>query len=296
MTWKEIVSAIGYADAELIGQGMESAVVRLGDGLVGKVWTHRKAGELLPIQAFYAELAAQALPFATPEMLEIREHAGVAVSVEREITGTSVKTAIREGWLSIPAAQEATVEVVVALEKTSAGTATRALAVLDEDCPLWPPAGLVERRARRFRDALSAAIPDFDRTLERLLHELAAVPRTANDQIVHGDICPENILVNDAGEVTALLDWGFLTGAGDNTFDAATAAGFFDMYGPDARRHDETLLDRFEKLGHPRDRMLLYRAAYGIASANAYSPEGDDGHFAWCVRNVEAFGPPRTRS
>lgn len=295
-SWNEVAAGLGYPEAELIGQGMESAVVRLGEGLVGKVWTHRSVAELVPIQAFYAELAAQRLPFGTPEVLEIRSHAGVAVSIEREFAGTSLKTALRHGRLSIAAAQDATVRVVEALRHTSAGPATRALPALDEDRPLGPLAGLVERRARRFREPLCAAIPDLDRILERLLHELAAIPPAADDQIVHGDICPENILVDDAGEVTALLDWGFLTTAGDNTFDAATAAGFFDMYGPDAGVHDETLLERFERLGHSRDRMRLYRAAYGIATANAYSPEGLDGHFTWCVRNVEAFGRRRTRS
>jgi aminoglycoside phosphotransferase (APT) family kinase protein len=294
--WNEVVAGIGYPDAELIGQGMESVVVRLGDGLAGKVWTHRAAEELVPIQAFYAELAAQGLPFATPVMLEIRSRVGVAVSIEREISGTSVKTALRKGELSIAAAQDATVLVTDALRHTEAGPATRALPVLDEAHALWADqpswghalAGLVERRARRFRDALLAAIPDLDRVVERIRRELAALT-AADGQIVHGDICPENILVDDAGRPTALLDWGFLTAAGDHTFDAATAAGFFDMYSPDAHVHDETLLERFEALGHARERMLLYRAAYGIATANAYSADGQNGHFEWCVRNVEAF-------
>jgi aminoglycoside phosphotransferase (APT) family kinase protein len=307
--WNEVVAGIGYADAELIGQGMESVVVRLGDGLVGKVWTHRTAGELLPIQAFYAELAAQGLPFATPEMVEIRSRDGVAVSLEKEISGTSVRTAVRNGQVSIAAAQEATVLVTDALRLTEAGPATRALAVLDEAYPLWADqpswghalAGLVERRARRFRGALLAALPDLDRVVEQIQSELVAVPSAGpagpgSGQIVHGDICPENILVDDAGRPTALLDWGFLTTAGDHTFDAATAAGFFDMYGPDAAVHDEALVERFEALGHARERMLLYRAAYGIATANAYSADGQDGHFAWCVRNVEAFGRRRSRS
>ncbi|GAB3401889.1 phosphotransferase family protein [Flindersiella endophytica] len=297
-SWREAVAGIGYADAELIGQGMESVVVRLGDGLglVGKVWTHRTAGELEPIQRFYAELGAQRLPFATPEMLEIRSWDGVAVSVEREISGTSVKTALRDGRLAVAAAQEATVWVTDALRSTVAGPATRALPALDEGRALWAGrstfgevlAGLVERRAHRFREALLGALPSLDRVVEQIRDELVAPP-DSGDSIVHGDICPENILVDDAGRPTALLDWGFLTTAGDPTFDAATAAGFFDMYGPSARVHDSALLERFEALGHPRDRMLLYRAAYGIAAANAYSADGQDGHFEWCVRNVEAF-------
>ena len=48
-------------------------------------------------------------------------------------------------------------------------------------------------------------------------------------------------------------------------------AGFFDMYGPDARV-DNLLLDRFERLGHDRQRMYLYRAAYAITTATDLRP------------------------
>lgn len=294
--WRAVVAGIGYADAELIGQGMESAVVRLGDGLVGKVWTQRSAEELVPIQAFYSELAAQGLPFTTPQIVQIRNYQGVGVSIERELAGTSLKTAMGAGRIPVTAAQDATVEVAAALRSTTAGPATRGLPTMDEDRALWSGhmgwglalAGLVERRAARFADVLRAAIPDFDRLLCRVLDLLSTLPPAASDQIVHGDICPENILVDDAGRPTALLDWGFLTTAGDNAFDAATAAGFFDMYGPDARAHDDGLLKRMaDLLGYPRDRMLLYRAAYAIAGANAYSAVGEDGHFEWCARTFE---------
>lgn len=33
--------------------------------------------------------------------------------------------------------------------------------------------------------------------------------------------------------------------------------------------------------------MLVYRAAYALAGANAYSAQGEDGHFAWCVATFE---------
>jgi aminoglycoside phosphotransferase (APT) family kinase protein len=107
----------------------------------------------------------------------------------------------------------------------------------------------------------------------------------AKPSIIHGDICQPNLLVDEDGQL-ALLDWGFLTTAGDNTFDAATAAGFFDMYGPDAERIDAELLDRFEELGHSRDRMKLYRVAYALITATIYSPEVRDGHYHWCLRNL----------
>src|SRR5690606_30400845 len=123
----------------------------------------------------------------------------------------------------------------------------------------------------------------FDRKLDSVLSLLHSLP-DVEPQFVHGDICPENILVDSSGAPTALLDWGFFTTAGDNSFEASCAAGFFDMYGPDARSVDDTLVRRFaDELGHPVELQLLYRAAYAIAGANSYGADGADGHFMWCA-------------
>ena len=71
--------------------------------------------------------------------------------------------------------------------------------------------------------------------------------------------------------------------------EAAAAAGIFDMYGPDARASDDALTRALTTdRGHCPNRMMLYRAAYAIATANASSAGGDDGHFAWCASQLQA--------
>ena len=56
------------------------------------------------------------------------------------------------------------------------------------------------------------------------------------------------------------------------------------MYGEDAVDTELGLYDLMhERLGHDRDAMLVYRAAYSLITANAYDPLGRDGHFAWCA-------------
>ncbi|MDT0446679.1 phosphotransferase family protein [Streptomyces johnsoniae] len=292
--WAAVFDALGHRSAGPIGQGMEGVVHRLDGGLVGKAWTgpHGAGGRRLSrLSAFYEELAAQHLPFATPRIVARHEHRGTAVSIEHELSGTPLTEA---HGLSDATVEEATATVVTALAGTEAGPAARALSALGEDTPLWAGhadwptalAALVRRRAAAFHPVLAAAVPDFDTTLDRLLHRLERLTgrgARGGEAIVHGDICPENLLVDGAGRVTAVLDWGFFTTAGDNAFDASTAAGFRDMYGPEAARRDAALLRRFEALGHDRERLLIYRAAYAVAGANAYGADGKDGHFAWCA-------------
>ncbi|MDT0268175.1 aminoglycoside phosphotransferase family protein [Streptomyces sp. DSM 44915] len=284
----EVLGRLGYRPADLLGQGMEGTVYRLAGGLVGKVWNPgRTLADVRRHAAFQTELAAQRLPFATPEPVAVRELDGVVVSVERELPGVPLS----EAGLDPAAEHAAILDVVAVLGTTTAGPAARALPVLDEAEPLragrdWPAAfaDLAERRAAASRGPLLRALPELDRILAAVRDRLLALPAGGPERVVHGDICPPNILVDRGGRVVALLDWGFLTGAGDNAFDAATAAGFFDMYGPAARAHDDALLAAMtDRLGHPRATLLTYRAAYSLSTATIYSPTGDDGHFAWCV-------------
>jgi hypothetical protein len=302
---------------------MEGAVYDLGGGLVGKLWFNRSAAEVLPLQEFLAELNQQDLPFRTPDITVVDSVDGQAVSIERKLTGTPLSEALESGAMTQQQGLHLFVEVVTALSKTTAGPATRALPLLGQSTPQpgegtpqpeqstpqpeqstprpgqsTPPLGqpaptgewggalaeLVRRRASTSYEQLAADVDGFGDLLERVVARLSAL-KLDQPQIVHGDICTPNLLVGDGK--AALLDWGFFTTAGDNTFDAATAAGFYDMYSPDARTFDDLLLDRFEELGHSRDRMYLYRAAYSIATATIYSPTGDDGHYAWCVGNLK---------
>jgi phosphotransferase family enzyme len=281
---RAFLAGLGYSGGAPIGSGMEGVVYRLGDGLVAKAWFHRRAAELAPLGDFYRELADQGLPFGTPELVGTHDFDGRAVTVERELCGT----VLGDGGLSPEAAQDAMLGVAAALRRTRAGAATRALTVLDETKPArtegdrWAAAlaSLTSRRAEAFR---AGRIPDFEAVLERLLLRLDQLPAQP-DAIVHGDLCPANVLVDGSGRVTAVLDWGFLTTAGDNAFDASVAAGIFDMYGPDARTVDDRLMRRLEtEFGYARDVLLLYRAAYAVITAYAHSPDGSDGHFQWCA-------------
>ncbi|MFF2142139.1 phosphotransferase family protein [Kitasatospora sp. NPDC058190] len=287
--WIEYFSSAGHRDVVPLAAGMEGAVYRLGQGLIGKAWGRREAAELKRLQEFYADVSTAGLSFATPQILEVREVEGTSVTIEQELAGRPLKQLVRDGMP--PGADEAVVEALRGLASVPATPAMRQLAVLDEPTPLWDGAeswpvalnGLLHRRIAAFGYQLRTAVVDFDDMFSQVA-ELIARQGDRPQSVVHGDVCLENILVDDELRLTALLDFGFLSGAGDPAWDASIAAGIVDMYGPHAREIDDRLTARVAReFAYPMELLLGYRAAYGIAASNAYDPNGADGHFAWCA-------------
>lgn len=290
--WVEYFAKHGYPQAKPLGSGMEGTVYKLGENFVGKVWVRREATELRRLQEFYADLSETPLPFATPLIHEVQTFDGLAITIERELHGVPLQNYISENS-SIPQSEavDCILEVLRGLRSVEGTARMRELAVLDEprslwaDCKDWSEAliGLMARRVARFGSQLRARVPRFNMLYKRVIEELATL-RPERLTAIHGDLCGANILVDDACAPTAVLDFGFLSSAGDPAFDVSVAAAIYNMYGPHARKLDDALTTQLaSEFGYPLDILLLYRAVYAIISSNAYDAAGQDGHFAWCA-------------
>ncbi|MEQ4204961.1 phosphotransferase [Actinopolymorpha sp. B9G3] len=298
MDWAAELGKVGLTVTGQLGAGMDGAVFALADGSVAKVWSRQDAATLARLRDFYAQLDGNGLPFATPMIHEIRSVAGTPVTVERHLEGCplSERIAGRADGGHSERAMRTFVEVLAALREVPVPSTARTLAVMDEPEPFyassddtWPAAleRLVCRRVDAFGPPLRRAVADLDTLLDQVVGGLRALP-DGDRSVIHGDLCTPNLLVGDKPgdnlDVVSVLDWGYLSMEGDPAFDASLAAGFFDMYGDDARAIDQTLTRWIAvEFGYPVELLALYRAVYAIAGACAYDPDGRDGHFAWCV-------------
>ena len=292
--WADYFAGQGH-HVRRLAAGVEGAVYDLSDGRVAKVWRDRRVAELEHMQSFYADVAAAGLHFSTPEIMAIERVNGLSVTYERKLPGQPLQQRLTlEDHNIDPAAARCVVEVLQALATVPATAAMRQLAVLDEDQPMWAGAGtfrtalmnLLHRRATRFGPVIRDSLPDFDVRYAGLMDRLkilAAGPDTA----IHGDLVPANILVDAQSRPLAVLDFGFLTTAGDPRLDAAIAASIMNMYGPHALSITEALTAQVARdLGYPAEVLLIYQASYAVATANAFTPDGSDGHFAWCLSQL----------
>ncbi|MEV4113842.1 aminoglycoside phosphotransferase family protein [Nonomuraea sp. NPDC049695] len=293
--WPGYFDDLGHPGARRIGAGVEGVVYRLGGGVVAKVWTGRPPSDVM--HQVYADIARHRLPFATPEIIEIRRHEGVAVTYEKELPGVPLRadSAHEQYERELPGHQrDALLTVLRGLASVPGTDAMRRLSVQGDDRPLWQGhdrfqdalAALVVRAVTRSGALLAPYVPDFSAGADRTLTALKALPDTPVTAI-HGDLVPPNIHVDAAGRPVTVLDFGFYTTAGDPAFEAAVTAAIWDMYGPHAEEHTAELTRLFAReLGHSPAALAVYQAVYALTTFDLFGVDDSEGHFRWCASQL----------
>jgi hypothetical protein len=293
--WGRRLAGLEGSHVERLGSGVEGVVYRLRAGIVAKVWSSKSVAELELMRRVYADVDAAGPPVRTPIIHEVLVLHGRAVTIERELPGVALQDLLDSSAERLPAdAVSAVVQCLLALRKVAATEALRALPVLGETAPFrsagdqFPAAlvSLLDRRVAASEQALTAALPDFDQRFQALRASLAGLESPA-DAVVHGDLFGANIHVDTERQPVAILDFGFMTAAGDPRFDAAVTAGIMDMYGPNAEQITRQLTDEFARqLEYDPAILVLYRAAYAVATSTLFGDDLSEGHFRWCISQL----------
>lgn len=289
------LSHFGVRHVDYIASGMEGHVFRLEHQSVAKVWHHKTLAEITLLKDFYEQVQTLEFPFETPLITQGQEVDGTTISIEKELHGTSMRTLVKEDEVEPPPfAFEAVLSILSSLKDKRLISDKVHLPILGimpsrQSKESGSRAVLLEvayQKVKKYGDQLRRSVPDFDWIYERTIKHLREA-RVEEMQAVHGDLCPENILLDAEGKVTAVLDWGLMSLFGDSMLDASFACGIYNMYGPHHRQIDEIFLKTCEaRLGYSRERLLLYRALYAFIQSNAFSEDGNDGHYSWCVENL----------
>ncbi|MFC7625073.1 aminoglycoside phosphotransferase family protein [Microlunatus sp. GCM10028923] len=281
----------GWTPGAVLGAGMEGTVVELSDDEVAKIWHGRSRDDLDALVRFGSALRRVSAPFVVPSVLDLIEDGELIITVERRVHGRPLRLDRDPAPPVVtPDGVRLMGDVLAGLAQIAGTADLAALPILPGDQPLtWPApfgtalAELVERRFRAAPDLLRRDVDQADDLVSALVAGLEALPADEPPVLIHGDLIPANVQVHQ-GEVSGVLDFGFLTTVGDPQFEAAVAASIFDMYGPDARTSETILTQAFlDRFDHDPARYDLYRAAYAVIT-NAYFGQGEtDGHFRWCA-------------
>ncbi|ANH37448.1 Phosphotransferase enzyme family protein [Nocardioides dokdonensis FR1436] len=226
---------------------------------------------------------------AMPRILDLREIEGTPVTIEERLSGEPLWQADGTSPRLTTIHIDSMIEALAALAEIPGDPPLRTLRMLPDEPPFDPNApfetelaALVTRRAVRFATQLRVALPDVDVLLAQTVEALHRIA-PATPTLIHGDLIAANVLTSRA-HASAVLDFGFMTTAGDPAFDVAVTASIFDMYGPRAREV-ESELDRafLSTFTGDHRRYWIYRAAYALTTACCYGTDLSEGHFAWCI-------------
>jgi len=286
--------ARGWTPGETLGAGMEGTVIALSSDEVAKVWHRRDRADLVGLVRFGAALGQASVPFRTSRAKELLEGEGPPVTIEQRVHGRPLRL---DNLVDPPVVSDNEARLIGdALAGLSRGNEP-GLVVL----PILPgepsfendssfALNLADLAQRRFTDhsaLLRRRIGDIEQLVGALLVRLRMLPTVRPPSLIHGDLIPANVLVED-DQVAGVVDFGFMTTMGDPEFDAAITASIFDMYGTNGRESESVLSSIFlQRFGHDPVRYCLYRATYAVITNSLFGADDTDGHFRWCAAMLE---------
>jgi aminoglycoside phosphotransferase (APT) family kinase protein len=221
----------GELSVELIIGGLSNLTYLLRDAAGERVLRRPPLGHVLPTahdmareHRVLAALVDTPVPVPRPQLLCLDPRVlGAPFFVMDKIPGRVLRTPSDAATVGVGGAQDLSVAVVEVLAKLH--TLDPAAVGLGD---LGRPDGFLARQLRRWRTQLDASqsrkLPDLD----RLHHQLgAAIPTTHRAAIVHGDYRLDNLLVDEHGMITAVLDWELAT-LGDPLTDLGLLLVYWD--------------------------------------------------------------------
>ena len=296
-TKQVILQRYGLSPNELIRKGMEAEVYAIGSDTILKLYIGTtNLAYLTTLQNFYASFNQSAISYSLPYIQTVASEGDICISTERQLPGIPM-SAILPTLTNRQMDSMMQAYLAAALELTNVqipsdfdryklfdadGMSRRKNGDWHQFLTRYLTQKLTQVTYYLNKDVLNFAVK------VKQLYTILAQPYTGNYHLVHGDFFPGNILIDKMCHVTALLDFGMLTMYGDSLFDIATGWVFFDMYDElKVNIRERYLSMTLETLGRRvRGNLYRYVLLYSVLSANTYSSKCTDGHYQWCVANL----------
>jgi aminoglycoside phosphotransferase (APT) family kinase protein len=275
-----VLDALGIGPDDLLGQGGEAWVYGLDGARVARIYRPGTSepgvnGRITLLQEMTAN--AGRVPFAIPTVLDRLEVGAHWITIERRLAGRPLID------LLLTATGPIREQLIIAYLEAAA--AIHRLGVVR---PWYGELldGPDAIRTATFRDyltqraarSLATAGSDFAHISAAAL--AGALPEPDRPALVHLDAFPGNMLANEDGEITAVLDFGVVAIMGDARLDPLAAAVYLDPpITPTATGYDRQLAQDW-LADHDLDH--LYQPARRWLAAFWSFAQDDPPLFAWC--------------
>lgn len=229
---EQALKHFGVTEADLLGAGDQSRAYRLGEAGVLRVFSAQTPlTQVRALDAFYRGLDTRAVAFAVPRFDEVLRVGETPCVVEARIPGMEMSRFLasaaphdRKRALTNYMAAAGEIQSI----EFDAPYHGQILGQAPVRAESWP-AYLVRRARASLVDApwAQADLTAPARVLE-LFDGLAQARAEAPRRLAHGDYHPGNVLVDEAGAVTGVIDFSVQAVMGDPLLDLTSAAFFLD--------------------------------------------------------------------
>lgn len=277
---------------------MEAEVYEYRDDTVLKIYAGTATfDDLIILKDFYSSLERNLVHYKLPSIYSVAQEHDHIVTIEQRLMGQPMSSILEHlNDKDLDAAMQEYLEAVLALANINAPDNLSQLKLFDPNQLSQFLGGdwnqfllnYLSHKLLQVAPYLERDVAGFSGKLNQL-NALLKSPYNGDYKLIHGDFFPGNLLIDDQHRASALIDFGLFTMYGDPLFDVATSWVFFDMYDElKARIYDRYLTMLLETVGNEK-RGILYRyiLIYSILSANTYSADCTDGHYHWCMTNLD---------
>lgn len=293
MKKKLILKKFNVEESDLLGFGGESWVYRLDTTKILRVYKGDKSRlwYFEALEAFYRKMPTR-LPFAIPRIYEIGEVGGALYSIENHIKGKELATVLPN--LKPSEKKVALRNYLKAVEVLkSVNFDDREYGELLTEHPVtrrsWRQflKEMVECAIANNGADLEHDVDNFREVAEAVMRRIEALPEPPK-ALVHGDYFPKNMLVNEAFEVTGVIDFSPMTVVGDPLMDVAGALIFLEVLEGYVQEDSRILQDIIrQRYSTGVDETLgLYRLYYSFYLSGA--KQDNPKLYKWCVTNLRA--------
>lgn len=292
-----ILDKFGISKSNFLGSGMESEVYAYDDNKVVKLYNDMSdSNKQRILKGFYSKIDSSSLSYELPFIYDTFEENGILVTIEKRIEGNNLQSMLSKmNYIEQNNMMETYLNANIELKSVKIKPNLEGYILFNDqqisslNINSWFDLLKEEifRKQKELESYLKRDVVNYDAKVKQLV-EILSLGYEGEYSLIHGDFYPGNLMINESGKVTGLIDFGLMTMYGDNLFDIAIGWVCFDMYNElNANIYERYLNIIISTLGEDvRKRLYFYVLIYSYISANLYSPNCEDGHYQWCVKNL----------
>lgn len=292
-----ILDKYGATRSDFLGSGMEAEVYAYGHNRVLKLYNDMSdVNKQNILKDFYAGIDSSSLSYELPYIYDIFVEKDILITIEKRIEGSNLQNVFAEMSASQQSKMmETYLSANLELKHAKVEYNLEGFTLFNDSQVYLPKIddwfGLLKeiilKKQKELEPYFNKDVNDYHRKVNHIVNVLSQSYK-GEYSLIHGDFYPGNLLVDKNGTITGLIDFGLMTMYGDNLFDVAVGWVCFDMYDQlKANIYERYLNVITSTLGQDiKNALYLYVLIYSFISANFYSRDCSDGHYQWCVRNL----------